>query len=107
MPRGVADVLEGRPMKTPLLLLAFVAIGCGSNGYVHVSLTDAPAVASVKQVRVTVNEVRIHDDGETTSAGGDASAQADGATGSGWVVLCSTEQTFDLLTLTNGATAPL
>ena len=87
--------------------MSALSIGCTHNGFVHVSLTDTPATGSVKQVLITVNEVRIHDDGESTSAGGDAAAQADGATGSGWVVLCSTEQTFDLLTLTNGASTPL
>src|SRR5437868_5904169 len=94
-------------MKLAFVILAVVAVGCGSNGAVHVTLTDDPAVGSVRQLLITANEVRIHDDGEQTATGGDATAVADGATGSGWLVLCSGDQTFDLLQLTNGRTLPL
>ena len=94
-------------MRFMFLAFAAAAVGCGSNGAVHVTLTDDPAAASVKQLLVTVNEVRIHDSGEDTATGGDAGATADGATGNGWIVLCSTVQTFDLLQLTNGRTMPL
>lgn len=94
-------------MKLAFLVLAMVAVGCGSNGAVRVSITDDPAMGSVRQLLITTNEVRIHDDAEETSTGGDATAVADGATGHGWIVLCSSEQTFDLLQLTNGTTLPL
>ena len=94
-------------MRFMFLALAAAAVGCGSNGAVRVTLTDDPAAASVKQLLVTVNEVRIHDSGEDTATGGDAGATADGATGKGWIVLCSTVQKFDLLQLTNGRTMPL
>src|SRR5438067_102697 len=88
-------------------LVSAVAVGCGSNGSVRVSLTDDPAQGSVKQLILTTYEVRIHDDGDSASGGGDAAAQADGATGAGWVVLCNDEQTFDLLQLRNGVMAGL
>ena len=94
-------------MKLSFLVLAVVAVGCGSNGAVRVTLTDDPAVGSVRKLLITANEVRIHDDGEQTATGGDTTAVADGATGNGWVVLCSGDQTFDLLELTNGRTMPL
>src|SRR5436305_12144617 len=94
-------------MRFMFLALATAAVGCGSNGAVHVTLTDDPAMASVKQLLITVNEVRIHDDGETTATGGDAGATADGATGNGWLGRRSTEPTLDLLQLTGGVTLPL
>jgi hypothetical protein len=94
-------------MKLAFLVLSAIAVGCGSNGSIRVSLTDAPAPASVKQVINTTNEVRVHDDNEPTGAGGDSTAGADGATGTGWVILCNSQQTFDLLQLTNGQTMPL
>ena len=90
------------------LALAALAAGCGSNGYVHVTMTDDPAAGTVTQLMITVDEVRIHDDGDPSyAAGGDSGAQADGATGKGWVVLCNNEQTFDLLQLTGGKSLPL
>lgn len=52
-------------------------------------------------------EIRVHDDGDASSSTGDAGATADGATGSGWLVLCSDVQTFDLLQLTNGVNLAL
>ena len=87
--------------------MAAVAVGCGSNGAIRVAITDDPAVASVRQLVLTVNEVRVHDDGDDTTTGGDSGATADGATGTGWIVLCSGPQTFDLLQYQNGATLPL
>src|SRR5207244_1262655 len=95
-------------MRFLFLAAAALAVGCGNNGSIHVTLTDDPAVGSVKQLLITVNEVRVHDDGDPSiTSSGDAGAQADGATGKEWVVLCSNEQTFDLLQLTGGRTLGL
>lgn len=87
--------------------LAVLAVGCQNYGAIHVAITDDPATASVKQLVLTVNEVRVHDDGEDTATSGGPGATADGATGSGWVILCNDPQTFDLLQYRNGATLPL
>ncbi len=97
-------------MRIPLLsalAISVLSIGCGSNGAVHVTLHDTPAVGNVTSVLITVDEVRIHDDGEATSTGGGAAATADGATGKGWIVVCSDVQTVDLLQLTGGKSTPL
>ena len=94
-------------MRLGFLTLAAAIIGCGSNGSIHVSITDDPATGSVQKLLITVSEVRVHDDGDASSSTGDTGATNDGAVGTGWMVLCSTEQTFDLLQLTNGATLPL
>lgn len=94
-------------MKFGILAIAAAVIGCGSNGSIHVTITDAPAVGNVQKVLITVNEVRVHDDGDQASTSGDTGATNDGAVGQGWLVLCTNEQTFDLLQLTNGASLPL
>ena len=94
-------------MRFGFLALAAAVIGCGSNGSIHVTLTDDPAVGDVQKLLITVNEVRVHDDGDVSSTTGDTGATNDGAVGQGWMVLCSNEQTFDLLQLTNGVTLPL
>lgn len=93
-------------MKT-LAALALLASACSPSAFVQVSLTDDPVAGGVQQLILTVDEVRIHDDADNSSAGGDAGAQADGATGKGWVVLCTDVQTFDLLQYTNGRALPL
>jgi hypothetical protein len=110
-------------MKMRLVLAALVAAACGkgNTGTVRASLTDAPAPANVQKVLVTINEVRIHDDGDEMEndnepaddkpgPGGEAKhpeADKDGVRGKGWIVLCTGTQTFDLLTLTNGRVAAL
>ena len=112
-------------MLIPVLAVALVA-GCGSSGArVRASLTDAPInIANVAHVNITVSEVRVHSDadeheneGEKDVAdGGDGrmggdhghhDAENDGARGKGWVVLCATPETFDLMALRNGNFAPL
>jgi hypothetical protein len=94
-------------MRYGFLVLAAAAFGCGSNGSIHVTITDDPAVGNVQKLLITVDEVRVHDDGDESSTTGGTGATNDGATGQGWMVLCSNVQTFDLLQLTNGATLPL
>jgi hypothetical protein len=94
-------------MRYGFLVLAAAAMACGSNGSIHVSITDDPAVGNVQKLLITVNEIRVHDDGDVSSTTGDTGATNDGATGQGWLVLCTAVQTFDLLQLTNGATLPL
>jgi hypothetical protein len=94
-------------MKFLFAALAAAAVGCGSNGAIHVSITDTPATGNVQKVLITVNEIRVHDDGDPNGTPGGTGATNDGATGQGWLVLCNDVQTFDLLTLQNGATLPL
>src|SRR5438105_3018826 len=101
---------ETQPMRTLLLTaLALAASACTQTGRVTTQLTDAPVdTGSIKQVLITVGEVRIHDDEDTsTPSNGDpaAGADKDGADGKGWIVLCNTAQQFDLLTLRNGVKA--
>ena len=113
----------------PVLAVAvIVAAGCGSSGArVHASLTDAPInIANVAHVNITVTEVRVHTDASENENEGEKNesdagvsdggvgddhghhdANNDGARGKGWVVLCSTPETFDLMALRNGNFAPL
>jgi hypothetical protein len=73
------------------LLLALVVSGCqgqlSGQGRLRILLTDAPADA--KHVYVTVSEVQAHREGYA------------------WETVVDTPQTFDLLTLRNGAEAVL
>jgi len=94
-------------MRFAFLALAAAAIGCGTNGAIHVTITDDPVAGTVQKLILTVNEIRVHDDGDASSSTGDTGATADGATGSGWIVLCTDVQTFDLLTLNNGVNLAL
>ena len=51
--------------------------------------------------------IRRPDDGGVGDDHGHHDAENDGARGKGWVVLCSTSETFDLMALRNGNFAPL
>ena len=106
----------------PILAVA-VAAGCGrSSARVRASLTDAPInIANVTHVNITVSEVRVHSDDDTNENEGEDNrsdagttaamdggmgddhghheAEGDGARGKGWVMLCSTPETFDLMAL--------
>jgi len=102
-------------------VIAAAACGRGNTGTVRATLTDAPAPSNIQKVLVSINEVRIHDDGEQLENSNEpdddkpgAAAEAkhpeaekDGVRGKGWIVLCTAAQTFDLLALTNGRVAAL
>lgn len=112
-------------MKRLVLALSSLALaGCGSTvgqSKLQMNLTDAPFdVALAKELKVTIDEVKVHvavgadaesdageaaDAGEAGADGGDAAAAPAGK--SGWKTVCSTSAEFDLLTLTNGKTAPM
>lgn len=93
-----------------ILALAGLAAACGKSTQVKASLTDAP-IDGVTVFRITVNEVRFHDDGDDAENEGEDKSSApataatrkhaddDGARGKGWVVLCTGTQTFDLMAL--------
>jgi hypothetical protein len=107
-------------IRSTSLTLGLLVLACcsASNGRVSAAMTDAPTdLANVASVLVSINSVRIHDD-----AAGDAGPSGDGGPGAdggiasdddtagpGWLELCAsnTVETFDLLTLTQGRTAPL
>ncbi len=83
-------------MKRTVALALFCAVavlGCGSStrteapGELRIVMLDAPA--AFDEVNIVVTEVSVH------------AADADSA--SGWTVIDGTTRTFDLLTLTNGA----
>lgn len=89
------------------LAMVFVA-GCGGGGQIKLSLTDSPAdLVNVSQVNITVDEVRIHDEASSDRPSGGPAASADGVDGPGWIVVCSDQQTLDLMQLTNGRFAAL
>lgn len=84
-----------------LLALGFVVFGCSnsdeptapssSQGEIKMSLIDSPA--GFDAVNIVVTQVSVHQ------------TNADSLTG--WIVIDSTTRTFDLLKLTNGASALL
>lgn len=86
----------------PLVLLcAVMLVGCSDDstepehaarGELKLLLVDAPAVYDA--VNIVVTEVSVHEEDAADSS-------------SGWVVVNSTTQTYDLLTLMNGASAVL
>src|ERR1700682_4329696 len=88
--------------------LLVLAAACGKSSQVKASLTDAPT-DNVSRFEVTISEVRFHDDAEESENAGEDKAPAaaakhkdaddDGARGKGWVVLSTSTQTFDLMTL--------
>ena len=95
--------------------LLVLAAGCSKSAQVRASLTDAP-IDNVTVFKVTVSEVRFHDqgddlendgehndaqsaDGGATATDGHQDATDDGSRGKGWVVLCSGAQVFDLMQL--------
>jgi hypothetical protein len=115
-------------MKKLTVSLAALALasGCGASvGQTKLSmlLTDAPLdIALAKELKVTIDEVKVHvavsgdsatDGGDASDAGGEAtdsdggSVAASASGKSGWKTVCSTPSQFDLLSLTNGKTAPL
>lgn len=73
--------------------------GESGTGILKVSLTDAPA--AYDQVNVTFTQVAVHAGSAEDTTGNSADST------SGWIILSDTEQTFDLLTLNNGASALL
>ncbi len=84
----------------PLVLFSIVILsGCGSStkpaqtgqGEIRIVLVDRPA--GYDAVNIVVNEVSVHLSGADSL--------------SGWIVVDSTPRTFDLLTLTNGASRVL
>jgi len=88
--------------------LIFLVFGCGNDesssptdsgndtGSLKILLTDAPA--EFDHVNITFTEVSVHF--------GEADTTAAGSTGE-WIVVNDQTQTFDLLTLSNGATSLL
>jgi hypothetical protein len=90
----------------PVLLAACLALalacssgsGSGGTGIIQVNLTDAPIdLSTVEKVEVTITDVIVYpgDDDDMPSANGGA------------IVLLTHPETFDLLTLTDGATTLL
>ncbi|GAC1537349.1 MAG: hypothetical protein NVS2B9_03560 [Myxococcales bacterium] len=93
-----------RKLTLPAAILLLLAAACGKSAQVRASLTDAP-IDNVTVFKVTVSEVRIHDDGDDLENDGEnrnaphKDADDDRARGKGWVVLCTGAQTFDLMKL--------
>ncbi len=102
-----------------LLLLQFS--GCGSNssstqevtpndtasdgiGSVKVMLTDDPAL--YEAVYVTVDEVRVHMQGDCTTTDANQSNECEG-NNTQWYTIASPHQTINLLSLQNGVTTEL
>lgn len=100
-------------MRAMLFLASVFVTACGGSGTGEVSvlLTDSPTdLAHVSQVRVTFDEVRIHSTATSSypekGARGTRAAEEE-ADGPGWIVLCTDQQTLDLLALRGGRFAPL
>ncbi len=102
--------------RTSALVAAMLAAACSSdsgssipglvsNGTVVVQLSDAPFLTdSVQSVDVFVVEA----DGRlATTDDNDANTNVDNAASGGWTVLATPNQSFDLLSLQNGATTTL
>ena len=104
--------MSRRPLRLTLALLPVVAsLGCsgsgsmsaqvsGGTGSLRVHLTDAPiGFSDVQSVNVTVINVIVYPADETSSMPNPAP--------NGPMILMTHPDTFDLLTLTGGATALL
>jgi hypothetical protein len=96
-------------MRLLLVLSSAVAFACGSsNGQITAHITDAPpSDANVKNVFITYDELRVHDDASSATADAGPSASQDGVDGQGWIILCSDTRTIDLMAVTNGVFAPV
>jgi len=100
-------------MRTLVIALALSAAACTQTGSVRVQLTDAPLdAAGVTQVLISVGEVRVHNSEDKSvdkNGNPDANAGSDGATGTGWIVLCnnSPAKVYDLMALRNDVRADL
>lgn len=94
--------------KLASLAVLVLAAACGSgNGTVTLLLTDAPSdLAGVTAIKVTLAAIQVHlaDKGEAKNGDpADTSIDSD----SKWTTLTPSTKTFDLMTLTNDATAAL
>jgi uncharacterized protein DUF4382 len=107
-------VPDPRWALAPFLFLTLLGCSQGSfsarvdngHGTVNLFLTDAPLdLAGVANVNVTLTDVVLFP--EDSDVAGDLNAATDSGTAMSPVVIVSHPATFDLLTLTGGATALL
>src|SRR3989339_179213 len=97
---------------TAITLLSLMTIwGCSkdsgttspnkSKGTLKMLLTDAPG--EFDEVRITFSKIEVHKSAENDTS----SADSLNSDSSGWIIITDQEQSFDLLSLSNGATALL
>ena len=93
--------------RLAMLSSLLLAAACSSSGHASFSLTDAPTdLVGVTAVNITLRSIQAHVAGMEEMKNGDPTDSAIDDDGK-WVTLTPAHRGFDLMTLTNDATAAL